>query len=431
MKSINQCKTVDLCRACSSTFFSENLDLGLTPIANELYPDFATSISAEKFPLVLRMCSNCRHVQLNHTIAAERLFSSYVYSSSTSASFRAHFLDLAKKVESFCKKDSKIIEVGSNDGFLIQQLDHFGFTTLGIEPSEELVNKSQALGLNVLHAYLDKETVKKVISSFGEADIVIGNNVFAHIDEISGAMSNVNSLLKPNGVFILEVAYLLDLFEKNLFDSIYHEHISYHSLFSLKLLLKSVGFQIIKVERIATHGGSVRVWARKFFQDTDKEVSKNEELESLIVEEVKLGLTNPELFLEMRGRIDKLKSEIEEFVNKNEENSFNFGYTAPAKLVTFLSQMDLRRLNLRFIVDDNLSKQMKFIAGYGLEIVSSQEMANRFETYSRLSGGQFPPICLVFAWNISDEIIEKIRSLFKSDLKIITFAGGVKEKSWK
>jgi SAM-dependent methyltransferase len=431
MTSTNPCETAYVCRICSSEFFKENLNLGLTPIANELYPDYESAVSAEKYPLILRMCSSCRHVQLNHTVSAQRLFNSYVYSSSTSETFRKHFISLANEIKDVSKKNLKVIEVGSNDGFLIDQLASIGFETLGIEPSQALVEKSQSLGLNIIQAYLSDETVKKIQNEFGIADIVIGNNVFAHIDDISEAMSNVNQLLKPNGVFILEVAYLRDLFERNLFDSIYHEHISYHSLYSLNILLSNVGFKIIKVSRISTHGGSIRVWAKKIDKEEAKASTDNAELLDLIDEEISLGLTNPSLLLEMAKKVDQLKSEVDQFIGGLDKNSFNFGYTAPAKLVTFLSQIDLSRLKLRCIVDDNVSKQKMFVAGFGLEIVSSQVIIDRFQDYYQQNKTTSSANCLVFAWNITDEIASKIHEKFTSDLKIITFLGGVKELKWK
>lgn len=436
MTNDNQCRTVAVCRACSSEFFPESLNLGFTPVANELYTNFQSAISAERFPLIVRMCSNCRHVQLNHTVSAQRLFDSYVYSSSTSETFRQHFIDLASEIAKFCEVESKIIEeckiveIGSNDGFLIKQLANRGFLSLGIEPSNLLVEKSKALGVNVLQGYLTEEIVDRVLSNFGAVNFVVGNNVFAHIDEISDALLNVNALLDMNGVFIMEVAYLRDLYERNLFDSIYHEHISYHSIYSLNLMLNQAGFRIINVERINTHGGSIRVWAKKNHKTKEDEIDSVDALKLLIDEEVKIGLTSPGLLRNLELQIGDTKSKIEAFVDELDPDSFNFGYTAPAKIMTFLSQIDLDKLHLQCIVDDNPSKQGLFIAGHGLEIVSIEEMAYRFEKFAELYGDDASAACLIFAWNLADEIAKRIEKVLTKQSKIITFVEGAKELRW-
>lgn len=199
-------KTLEECRICGGSFSEENLQLSQTGLANELFLDRESAITAELFPLEVVMCKNCKHFQLRHIVDSKRLFSDYIYRSGTSSFFQAHFNSLAERIARlFYPKLPKVFEVGSNDGSLLFSLKAKDIKALGLEPSKALVDECNNRGLNVIQGFLNDETVANAKSQWGDFDVVVGNNVFAHIDDLYSAFLNVNELLVDDGLFIFEV----------------------------------------------------------------------------------------------------------------------------------------------------------------------------------------------------------------------------------
>ena len=260
-------REIQNCRLCLGEFYKDSVKLKDSPLANELYPSRELALEADIFPLEIVMCTKCNHIQLKHIVDPERLFSDYIYASGTSATFKNHFRKLAEKI-AILIPEGIALEVGSNDGTLLESLKNHGITTIGIEPSEYLAKVSENKCDFIYHNFLNATLCRDILEKHGPIDLVVGNNVFAHIDDLMEAFNNVSALLKTDGYFIFEVARVLSLVQNHLFDTIYHEHMSYHSVTSLEPLLREIGLNIIEVEEIETHGGSIRVICQKSLTKT-------------------------------------------------------------------------------------------------------------------------------------------------------------------
>jgi len=401
---------VSRCRLCGSeAFFDQQLKLKPTALANELYLTHSEALQADEFALTLVMCAMCKHIQLSEAVTSKRLFDSYVYTSSTSSSFRTHFNELAETIGELLNPSASILEVGSNDGYLLSVLQGKGFRCLGLEPSSILVEHSRQLGIDVHQGYLDGKNVSEIIDSHGHFDCIVGNNVFAHIPDLALAIRQVEVLLKDGGLFVIEVAHAVEILRKGIFDTIYHEHHSYHTLLALRPFLESLGFGLIAVEGVPTHGGSLRIVARKDSTSNTEEVSRIEKMEQ------ELGFDEPEVFQAMEERIEKSQSD---FLRALEEagDSVIFGYAAPAKVVTFLYQVCENPEKIQFIIDDNLMKQGKFLPGLGVPVVGASHLKN---VLKEASGRKMT--CFVFAWNLSDELRSKMKLMLPDGSEIVSF----------
>ena len=399
------------CRLCGGEFSSVELHLSSTPPANELYETQVSAKSCDRFPLVLVLCKICKHLQLKHIVSPDRLFSNYVYRSGTSSVFREHFKNLASQIASEVPGGSKVLEIGSNDGKLLEYLQEIGLDPIGLEPSEVLVTESQNAGQKVHQGFLDTNFVELFKHDYGEADVVVANNVFAHIADMNQAMIDIGEVLASDGVFIFEVAHLLSLVKHGYFDTIYHEHMSYHSVYSLKTFLQSHGFGLHRVQEISTHGGSIRVFAKRIPLES---VFQNE-INQIISEEVSFGINSERVLGLIGEKIENLTSMTADVSSTFNGDEFLFGYGAPAKVVTFLSEMNLENLNLQAVIDDNPDKQGKFLPGSGFPIMS-------LDTVQQLiSQAKGPVVCFIFPWNLGAELLKKLSQFMPSGSRAISF----------
>ncbi|GBL33201.1 C-methyltransferase NovU [Actinomycetota bacterium] len=325
-------KTLSNCRLCTGNFFEKTLKLKSTPPANELYPTKDSAKKAEKFPLEVVMCQKCRHVQLKHIVSPKRLFDEYVYKSGTSKFFNEHFDRLASKIASEFPINNYVLEVGSNDGVLLTSLNKRGIKSIGIEPSEYLAKECINRNLNVYNSYLDEATVVKITQSHGKASIVLGNNVFAHIEDMKGAFKNVFEILEDSGIFIFEVAHFKYILTDGLFDTIYHEHMSYHTATALESFATTSGFKIFRIEEISSHGGSLR-----FYLSKNHDKLKEPSVELIKNDELKLGLNQVETLSLIEDKIKETKESTARMIKDIGlgDNTVFVGYGAPAKVVTF------------------------------------------------------------------------------------------------
>jgi len=388
------------CRICGGNFDSRSLRLVDTPLANELYETKEDSLEAEKFPLELVICKDCSHVQLKHIVSPQRLFSKYVYRSGNSTFFQKHFAGLAASLKNQLPKGSLVIEVGSNDGFLLGELEKIGMKSVGIEPSEQLANFSRDSGRTAKTGYLNQDVVDEIIEEFGRAEAVVGNNVFAHIDDLLSAFKLVNELLKEGGLFIFEVADFEKLVENGLFDTIYHEHMSYHTAIGLLKLSKLSNFSLEEVSEIEPHGGSLRFSLRKGWKEGKHGIT----VENRIKRERKIGLDKSSIFQDIERDIAQKRSDLNRVLSNTSSQVKLVGYGAPAKLVTFCYQMGLKPGDLEYIIDDNEFKQNSFIPGLAYKVVSVNQIKELISKVWKDSPLSF----LIFPWNLSSEIVEKL-----------------------
>ena len=408
-------KTLSNCRLCTGNFFEKTLKLKSTPPANELYPTKDSAKKAEKFPLEVVMCQKCRHVQLKHIVSPKRLFDEYIYKSGTSKFFNEHFDSLASKIASEFPVNNYVLEVGSNDGVLLTSLNKRGVKSIGIEPSEYLAKECINRNLNVYNSYLDETTVVKITQSHGKASIVLGNNVFAHIEDMKGAFKNVFEILEDSGIFIFEVAHFKYILTDGLFDTIYHEHMSYHTATALESFATASGFKIFRIEEISSHGGSLR-----FYLSKNHDKLKEPSVELIKNDELKLGLNQVEALSLIEDKIKETKESAARMIKDIGlgDNTVFVGYGAPAKVVTFLAQMELEEINLIGVIEDNVEKQNRFLPGSGFAIKSLEEMKKLISVNE--SNEVFLNF-LIFPWNLKKEIVEKLSKWVPKNSNAVVF----------
>ena len=395
-------RELQACRICSGRFAKDSLPLVATPLANELYESREAALMAQIFPLEVVICEICKHVQLKHIVSPRRLFDNYVYRSGTSFFFQNHFASLAAFISrNISTKRGIVVEVGSNDGCLLEELQKQNLVAVGVEPSEKLVAHSRTSGLNVKHGYLDDETVAAIIEEYGLADVVVGNNVFAHIDDMVSAFQKVCNLLKSEGLFVFEVADFAKLIENGIFDTIYHEHMSYHTATGLLRLLELSNLKAVDVFEIEPHGGSLRFVVAR----ADSSIKVNARVDERLDYESRMEVDKANVFSKINKDIQKRKEELRKLLSRAERNQL-IGYGAPAKLVTFSYQMGLEDYQIKYVVDDNELKQGHYIPGLGYEVVSAAKINDLIIGELKSSGLSI----LLFPWNLSKEILEKVKS---------------------
>lgn len=408
---LSEFREVKNCRLCLGNLLDTSVDLGNTSLANELYDNHQFAPNADKFPLIIGMCSRCKHIQLKHIVSPERMFSNYIYKSGVSSSFQKHFENTATYLEKLTNGNGFVLEIGSNDGLLLAKLKKLGVSAIGIEPSLGLAETSRLNNLEVIHGFWDEPTRLEIIQKFGKPLMVVANNVFAHIDDMRKATKLIQETLNDNGFFVFEVSYFGDVFDKNLFDTVYHEHMSYHTVKPLLNFFKEFDLNLIDVERIPIHGGSIRVTV-----SNDLKVDKSQSLNDLLAYESLMNFDDESILSEFNNKIEGKKQQVKNMISKIKSTDFVFGYAAPAKLVTFLSVMELEKIKLVGIIDDNLEKQGKFLPSSAIPIVSINKIL------AELNQAKWQDVyCLVFAWNIGNELLEKLRERFPPGMKVIQF----------
>jgi SAM-dependent methyltransferase len=372
------------------------MSLAPTPPANEFVREEELDRAQDTIPLTLLLCQSCGHLQLAEIVDPARLFKNYVYVSGTSPVFIAHFAEYAR---SCCSRfglgeRSFVVEIGSNDGTLLKQFQNSGINdVLGVDPATEIVKAAVAAGVPTLEAFFTTDLARELRTTRRAADLVCANNVFAHAEDLGDFARAAAALLGPDGVFVFEVSYLADVVEKLLFDTIYHEHTSYHALGPLVRFFEAQGMRLFDAERVNTHGGSIRCYACL----SGASHASSARLAELLQKERELGLEAPDVYQSFKRRIrergEGLKRRLSE-IRANGERVAGFG--APAKLTTLMHEFGLDRRTIDFIVDDSGWKQGRFTPGTHIPVVASSEL-----------GARKPAWCVVFAWNFADSIVNK------------------------
>lgn len=380
------------CRLCNSKNIEKCFSFPSTPLANEFVK---IKKKQSLYPLDLIFCNDCYHFQLKHVVNPKILFANYVYVSGTSKSFINHFDKYAKSIIKNDKinKNDLIIEIGSNDGVLLTSFNQLGFSNLlGIEPAKKIADISISKGIPTINSFFGKPTSNKILKKYGKAKIIIANNVLAHIDDLNSVFENAKKLLSKNGFFYFEVSYLLDVINKNLFDTIYHEHLSYHSVTSMVNFLNTKKLYLIDFERVDTHGGSIR-----FKVSNSNTKSKSIKIQSILnlEKQKKLHYVNTfqNFYYKIMKKKDKLKKILIELRKKNKKI---VGYGAPAKMTTLMYAFNLPKNYFKFIIDDSPIKQNLFSPGMNIKVLSSK--------YLQIDKAD---VCVVFAWNFYKQIKSK------------------------
>ena len=388
------------CRSCGNTNLKRVVSLGYQPLANNLLNK--KNESCDLYPLEVNFCDKCYNCQLSVAIEPKKMFSNYLYTSSTSKIFREHFVNAAKKYTKdlkLNKKKSFIIDVVSNDGVALKPFLNLGFkNVLGIEPAKNLAKLANKNKIKTFNGFLEKKNLKKIKKN---ADLILASNVFAHSDNLKEMAECMIKLLKKDGTIVLEVQYLLNTLKDLTFDNIYHEHYNYWSLTSLINFFKQFDVKIFKAETINTHGGSLRVFLKK-----GKGIKIENNVKSLLKKEEKFGIKNFKTYKDFGEKVYKIRENVLKNLKElKKKNSSVFGYGAPAKATTALNFFGVTN-ELDFIVEDNKLKHNKFIPGVKIPIRKKAEIKNNNNTV------------VVLAWNFYQDIKKNNQDLSKNFVNI-------------
>lgn len=382
------------CRFCDAPLEHMVVDLGITPLANDyLSPDRLREPEAV-FPLRALLCSQCWLVQTDAAIPAESIFSHYAYFSSYSASWVEHarqFTVMAR--ERFgLSEASQVVEIASNDGYLLRHFIDTGIPVLGIEPAANVAEVARAAGVPTENRFFGAETASDLVARGLSADLLIGNNVFAHVPDINNFVAGLATVLKRDGVVSLEFPHLLQLMQNRQFDTIYHEHFFYFSLLAVETVFARHGLKLFDVEELATHGGSLRILGCRA-DSTAHCIGPG--LAEVRADEVAAGLDRAETYTAFQASIEPIRHDLNTFLHRaRAEGKTVAAYGAAAKGNTLLNFCGVTTELIDYVVDSNPHKQNHFLPGSRLPIHAPQKMA---ETR--------PDYVLILPWNIKDEIV--------------------------
>ena len=374
------------CRSCGNSKLKRVVSLGYQPLANNLL--HKKNEKCELYPLELNYCDNCHNCQLSVAVNPKKMFTNYLYTSSTSASFREHFIFAAKKYVKELKLNPKktyIIDIGSNDGVALKPFKELGFKNiLGVEPAKNLAKLANKNKLKTFNGFLNKKNIKNIKKN---ADLILASNVFAHSDNLKEMAECMIQLLSKKGIIIIEVQHLMKTLKDLTFDNIYHEHFNYWSLTSLINFFKQFPVKIFKVEKIPTHGGSIRIYIQK-----GKNIKIEKSVKELLKEEEKFGIKDFKTYQDFGKKVYKIRENVIKNLNALKiDGKTIIGYGAPAKATTALNFFGISK-EIDYIIEDNKLKHKKFVPGVKIPIYSKDKILKK------------NPLILVLAWNFFNEI---------------------------
>ena len=386
------------CRFCRTGLQRTFVDLGLSPLC-ETYPKAADFHRGEVYyPLHVYVCENCFLVQLEEYESAENIFSDYAYFSSFSDSWLKHSENYCNKMASRfgLNQNSFVVEVASNDGYLLQYFVQQGIPVLGIEPAANVAKVAMEKSVPSLVRFFGTELAKELAADGRCADLVLGNNVLAQVPDLNDFVEGLKILLKPEGVLTLEFPHLLKLIELNEFDTIYHEHFSYFSMLTTVRIMEAHGLKVFDVEELKSHGGSLRVYACR------AECSKHPlqpAVEKVLADEEKAGLFSPEGYEGYALQVRETKMALVEFLlTAVKQGKSVAGYGAPGKSATLLHYCGIGKDLIEYTVDRSPYKQGRFLPGNHIPIFHPDRIR---ETR--------PDYVVILPWNLKDEIMEQLR----------------------
>jgi hypothetical protein len=383
------------CRLCLYPLNEPILKFPDTPLANEF---LKTKETQDKFPLQVCCCDNCGHYQLNETVDPERLFRHYLFVAGTSKVNVEHFRKYANTVYNMGihrNKKLKALDIASNDGVFLQHLKNLGVDVLGIDPAKNIADEATKNGIPTIPEFFTEEYSHKILDEYGSFDIITANNVFAHVPDMIGFIKGVRNLLSLTGIFSFEVSYFGDVCDKTLFDTIYHEHTSYHTLTPLVKFLSTHGLEIANVERIDTHGGSIRVHAVRG-DVGHRSFVNNYSLNIMLAEEKYIQLRASKLAHDIQQLGIALNNQLK--MVKQDGLSIAV-YGTPAKATTLMYALDIDESIIDFAVEDAPLKQGTFTPGKHIPVFSFSTLLEKK-----------PDVVLILAWNFADSIIEKCKA---------------------
>lgn len=389
---------INICRICGSSELVSFLNLGPMPIPNGFLSRDDLKKKEDYYPLKVCVCKNCWLVQLTHTIPPEIMFENYVYIPSTSLTMTEHFKSLSKELIKNYALDSNslVIDVGSNDGTLLGYFKEQEIQVLGIDPAANLAHLSNLKGIPTINDFFSNRLANKLRKTKGKAKVITATNVVAHIHDLNDLMNGINTILDKDGVFVMEFPYLVDLFQKNEFDTIYHEHLSYFSLQPLTFLFKKHRLVLIDVKRVPVHGGSLRVYVAK-------KKSKNKQskrVPEFILQERLKKFDKKNTYDDFARRVKVIRRDLTQYLKRlKKEGKRIVGYGAAAKGNVLLNYCKIGSEMLDYIVDSIPFKQGKYTPGTHIRIFPESKLEK-----------EMPDYALLLSWNFADEILRKQQS---------------------
>jgi hypothetical protein len=383
------------CRHCSTPLKHVFLDLGFAPHSNAYLNAADLQSSEQYFPLKLFVCNNCWLVQTEDYSRSDELFTKdYAYFSSVSTTWLAHARSYVDMITTRLGLglNSFVIEVASNDGYLLKNFVASGVPCLGIEPTDSTATVAEAAGIPVAREFFGQDFASKLVNSGKQADLIIGNNVYAHVPDINDFTAGMKTALKPDGTITLEFPHLMSMMRLNQFDTVYHEHYSYLSLQSVKAIFARAGLRVCDVEQIKTHGGSLRVYGCH----ADDVRIDGAAVARVLAEEIASGLQNLATYQRFQREADKVKNKLLAFIiEANQTGKTVAAYGAAAKGNTLMNYAGVKPDLVSFVCDAAASKQGKFMPGSHIPILAPGALRERKPDY-----------VLILPWNIADEVVK-------------------------
>jgi hypothetical protein len=398
-----------LCRHCSSKLEHTFLDLGFAPPSNAYLNEADLAKGEYYFPLKLKVCTQCWLVQTEDYNAAEELFRpDYAYFSSISKAWLKHAAEYCEMITKRFKLSatSHVVEVASNDGYLLKNFVEQKIPCLGIEPTASTAEAAERLGIPVVREFFGELLAERLKAEGRLADLIAGNNVFAHVPDINDFTDGLRVLLKPQGVVTLEFPHLKQLIAMNQFDTVYHEHFSYLSLFTVSKIMQRAKLRVFDVDELPTHGGSLRVYIGH--QASTHETSPS--VEKVLKEEAASGLQSLDTYQAFQPRADQVKNDFLKFlIQANEQGKKVVGYGAAAKGNTLMNYAGVKPDLLSVIADAAPSKQGKWMPGSHIPIVPPDRLAE-----------EKPDYIVILPWNISHEVMTSLKALHQRGARFVT-----------
>lgn len=398
------------CRFCGKELKYSMVDLGLSPISNEYVEEENIDRGQYFYPLHVMICDECFLAQTMEYKAPEQIFTNYKYLSSYSNSWLEHckqYVDMiVKKLE--LTSNSLVYEVASNDGYLLQYFKEYAVPTCGIEPAENVAEIAKRKGIDVEVEFWGKDTATEISNKRGKADLIIGNNVLAHVPDINSFVEGLNIALTLDGTITMEFPHLLKLMKLNQFDTIYQEHFSYFSLACVKRIFEAHNLMIYDVEELTTHGGSLRIYATHLGR---KKYVESENVRKVLNDEREYGLNKVETYKEFYKNVEKIKRDsCKLLIELKDQGKSIVGFGAAAKGNTFLNYCGIGKEYIDYVADSSPAKQGMYLPGTRIPIVSPEKIR---ETK--------PDYIVFLPWNLKDELKELLSYTREWGCKFITF----------
>ena len=387
------------CRFCATPLEHDFIDLGMSPVSNSFVKPDRVDEPEPFYPLHAFVCSNCFLVQLEEFETADQIFSDYVYFSSYSTSWLAHARKFVNDVsERFgFNADSLVIEVASNDGYLLQYFTERNVPVLGIEPASNVAEVARAAGIDTIDEFFGASLAERLRDEGRLCDLLVGNNVLAHVPDINDFVGGFRLVLAEDGVLSMEFPHLLRLIEQTQFDTIYHEHFSYLSLLTVQRIFAHHGLQVFDVEEIPTHGGSLRVFA----QHSGGKQPVGRAVEKVLGDERGAKLDSLDGYRNFSEKVTKVKTDLLEFLRQaDSEGKTVVGYGAPAKGNTLLNYCGIGPDEIAYTVDRSPHKQGHLLPGTHIPVYAPEKIA---ETQ--------PDYVIILPWNLKDEVVEQMAEI--------------------